>query len=443
MPAAPRRLVVWSTSLALAASLLGGCLSADTEAPARGSAASPRIADPPASTAGADARQQALVETDVLLEARARAVRERDRSAFLATADLSRERFAAKQRTLFDNLKALPIASFDYPTPARGSAGEPGTGGKHEDSAMLTISRQVVEAVQLRRTDRLPVVNSLQMTFTRTGTGTGATWLVSDERPARGSAVPGGVQSRPWGGAAVHAVRRGALLVVIDDSLRDQADALAELVVSELGATAELLGVRPRRTLLIDATVSGVRTQIGSRRTAALAVYFNVYGLKLGEAEPLLAGHRIKFHPRRVAELIVDRILVRHELTHFLTDAAEAPVPKWASEGLANYVSYFPLRPSGLVLPAQTHDRAQSRRPALPNSDSFGGVVDYVVAQAAVTYLIDEFGMLRFRRFLAGFEASDGPADDQVRKVLRRRYGISRADFVRETWVEIDKFNRG
>lgn len=427
--------MAWSTALALAASLLGGCLRTDPQQPPQDAATSPGITQP-ASTA--DVRQQAVAQTDALLEARARAVRERDRAAFLATADLSRNRFAAKQRTLFTNLLALPIASFDYSTPARASEGDTGHGGESEAPSTLTISRQVVEAVQLRRTDRLPVINTLQMTFTRAD----GAWLVSDERPARTAAF-GGVQSRPWGGETVHAVRRGSLLVVIDDAQRDRAGDLASLVERELAATAELLGVRARRTLLVDATSSGGSTRIGSKRTEALAVYFNVFGLGEGDAEPLLAGHRIKFHPRRVAELVADRVLVRHELTHYLTRAADAPVPKWASEGLANYVSYFPLRPSGLVLPAETYDRARSRTPALPGSETFGGVVDYVVAQAAVTYLIDEFGMKRFRRFLTDFDSADGVADEQARKVLRRRYDISRADLVRETWAEIDRFNRG
>jgi hypothetical protein len=443
MPAAARRLIAWSTSLALSAALLAGCLSGEPESPTPGAEASPGSGLPSALAPAADPRQRALVETDLLLEARARAIRERDRSAFLATADLSRGRFARQQRTLFANLNALPIASFDYRTAEADPRADEGVEGEEDpaDPEMATISREVIEAVQLRRTDRLPVVNTLQVTFNRTGTD--GTWLVADERPARGTAVFGGVQSRPWGGPAIHAVRRGALLVVIEDSLRDEADDLADLVVSEVDATAELLGVRSRSRLLVDATSSGVSTRIGSKRTAALAVYFDVFGLAEGDGEPRLAGHRIKFHPRRVSELIADRVLVRHELTHYLTDAAEAPVPKWASEGLANYVSYFPLRPSGLVLPAETYDRARARTPSLPSSDSFGGVVDYVVAQAAVTYLIDEFGMPRFRRFLAGFESSAGPADDQVRGLLRQRYGISRADLLRETWVEIDKFNRG
>lgn len=445
MPAATRRLVAWTTSLALASALLAGCLSGDPGTPPNGSANPPGSADPPASAPQTDARQQALAETDLLLEARARAIRERDRSAFLATSDLSQARFAKKQRTLFANLGALPIASFDYRTAEAESSSGGGSEAEAEqpESGTSTISREVVEAVELRRTDRLPVINTLQMTFTRTGTGADRTWLVSDERPARGTAVFGGVQSRPWGGGAVQVFRRGALLVVIDEPLSDRADALADLVVSELGDTAGLLGVRSRSRLLVDATSSGVSTRIGSKRTAALAVYFNVFGLDEGDGEPRLAGHRIKFHPRRVAELIADRVLVRHEITHYLTDATETPAPKWASEGLANYVSYFPLRPSGLVLPAETYDRAQSRARALPGSDSFGGVVDYVVAQAAVTYLVDEFGMARFRRFLADFRPPDGAVDDQVGRVLRRRYDISRADLLRATWAEIDKFNRG
>lgn len=433
MPAAHLRFVIRATSAALAATLLGGCLNADP-------AVRPDVSVPPSGTADAsltatNAQQQAAAEIDVLLDARARAIRAGNRLAFLATSDLSRARFAASQRRLFANLKALPIKHFTYPTTS--ATGQ--TQGNQIDPGMLRISRDVVEAVQLRRTDRLPVTNTLEMSFTRTD----GEWLVSAERPARGTAVLGGVQSRPWSGAAVHAVRRGDLLVLIDNTLRDRADELAELVVRELKATAELLGVPRRRKLLVDATSSGVSTRIGSKRTPALAVYFNVFGLIEGDVAPRPAGHRIKFHPRKVAELLADRVLVRHELTHYLTHAADAPVPKWASEGLANYVSYFPLRPAGLVLPAQTYDRAQSRTPALPSSTSFGGLVDYVVAQAAVTYLIDEFGMMRFRRFLSAFEPSTGPAEVQVRQILRRRYGIGKAELVRETWVEIDKFNRG
>ncbi len=431
MPRARQPLLVVATALVSVGALVTGCSpSAGPESDAQQSAqptAPPLVVDESPSPEVITATVIASVESQ--LAVRAQAVRDRDRRAFMATVDRADRGFAQQQRILFANLMTMPIRSFDYRL------------GEDRDVVDPTVfTPDVIEEVHLRRTDRRSVTNTVSMTFVNRSGG----WLVTGERPADGTAVYGGVQSRPWGGGAIAAERRGHLLVVVDEELEERADTLADLIVREVNSDAETLGVQPRFKLLVDATSTGASTRIGGRkRTAALAVYFNVFGLSEGDLAPQLAGHRIKFHPRKVAELIDDRVLIRHELTHYLTDAADAMAPKWASEGLANYISYHPVRPAGLVLPATTYDRALSMRQRLPDSASFGSLVDYVVAQAAATYLIDEFGIRKYLRFLAGFEDGSGPVDDRAPGLLRRIYGFGMAELVRQTWAQLERFNRG
>ncbi len=393
-------------------------------------------ASPSASTATVPAissYETALNDVSAMLDQRAKAIESGDRKTFLALTDLSMPEFAAEQRLLFRNLSMLPVSSFTYRLPTNAYDQPQFT------SASSRLSEVVIEDVKLRGPDAEPVSNTTGMGFRKRD----GQWVVAAETKKRARA--GDIQSRPWGAGPITVERRGKLVIVVDRSIADRAAPLADSVADELPSVAKLLGVKPRFDLLVDATSTGRRTKIGGKKTIATAVAFTVYTLDTaGERASRIAGQRVKFDPKRASEFIGDEGLLRHELTHFLTKGS-ASAPQWVEEGLATYVSYYPTRPAGLLLPAAVFDRVAVKRKVLPTSAKFGAdaEADYLISQSAVTYLIDTYGMKRFTKFRLAYQASRQQPDVQSRRLLNKIYDLSMAELRVRTWSKFDEFHRG
>lgn len=389
--------------------------------------------EPSASAAAKDEQEQTSDEIRSLLVRRMQAVNQGRRSAFLRTIDRSEKKFAAKQRTLFKNLSALPIVHFEYRPPQDEGFRASGFSGNR-------VAAQIIEDVQLKGSDQYPVSNVLPMAFVRKD----GKWLVTEGYDPRYNG--GDIQSRPWSGGPIAVARDGKTLVVVDKEREGDLDSLVSSVEREIPSIAETLGLKPRYDLLVDATSSGRRTRFGGKsKEAASAVAFNVYRLDGPAQRPVrLAGQRIKLDPQRVDELIGRRVLLRHELSHFLTKGT-TDAPPWIEEGLAEYVSYYPARPSGLVVTGGVLERVLDQPRAMPSSKRFGedASADYLIAHAGTTYLIDTFGMKKFTRFRLSYESSSAEPDTQTRKRLRKTYGISKSEFLDRTWSTIGEFHSG
>jgi hypothetical protein len=363
-----------------------------------------------------------------VLAQRAHAALTHDRSAFLATVDDHDPAFVAKERTLYQNLAQLPLASLAYPSdtsellvPAAVGGGDP------------VLHPVVVEQLKLRGTTTRPISNSLDITFVRRD----GRWLVAaegdqdDDSSGGASAV-----ERPWWGVPIAARVDGPLTVLVDRSRASSLDSLTGSVSDDIDVDSRLLGVPAQHALLVDATSNGTSTSFSSlSKEQAGAVTFALrHTDPSGDRFTAVAGMAIKINPHEVATLSSDTLLLRHELTHYLLHDYLGSSPTWLSEGIANWVEYYPddyasLRLTGGLYPKLMHSDRE-----LPGVGVFDydPAVHYQVAQAAVAWLIDRAGMPRLLELMRAYRTDYEGAnvDALTTRLLRQVYGVTQQQVV-------------
>lgn len=418
-PAMSRRLGLGTLALAVAVPLLAGCggstPSDDAGSPQSGHAA----AFQPTKADFRDLRD--------LLARRASAVLHHRQHAFLATVDSRQPTLVRQQRTVYQNMTQLPLASLAYPmdsssllVPAPVGDGDP------------VLRPSLVEQLQLRGTTPAPVTNALDQTFVRRG----GHWYLGAETAASQGSSGQTSDERPWYGVPIVARSDGPLTVLVD---RSRAATLASLV-SEVGddidVDASLLGVPAQHAILVDATSNGTSTSFSSlSKEQAGAVTFGLsHTDPTGDRYVGSAGLAIKINPHDVSRLAASKPLLRHELTHFLLHAYLGSSPKWLSEGIANWVEYYPDDYPALRLTGDLYSRTMHSDRALPTVGVFNYDPDihYQVAQAAVAWLIERNGMPRLLALMAAYrdQFQDVNVDALTPRLLRQVYGVTEKELV-------------
>ncbi|MEU6035179.1 hypothetical protein ABZ801_07195 [Actinomadura sp. NPDC047616] len=335
-----RRAAVIATAVALAGCLLTGLglTAAGSDSPARTTASATPTTAP-------DARAVAAV-----LANRTRAVRERDRTAFMATVATAPAPYRDAQGRLFDNLLRLPLASWSETL----DRVEPGT----------AVAR-VRLSYRLRGFDDASVVRIRYLTFApRAGF-----WTVVGDGSARGLADEGEV----FDGGPLTVVRGRHTLVVGDGPrLEEIARRLDAAVPVVAGVTGD--GRRRRTVALVPADARLAAALAGpSQNLDQIAAVATVAPTAEGPGADRVVVSPTAF--ARLNELGRDVVLT-HELTHVATGGArDGRTPLWLIEGLADYVGY--LRADVGVRSAARELRAEvaaGRLPArLPGRADFDG----------------------------------------------------------------------
>lgn len=361
-----------------------------------------------------------LAEVRALLARRARSVLHHDEQAFLATVDDRDSSLVADQRTTYQNLTRLPLASLAYTTdmssllvPAEVKGTDP------------VLRPVVVEQVEIRGTMTAPVSNSVDQTFVRRD----GHWLLGAESdPSQG---PDGdaAGERPWYGVPIVARSDGPLTVMVDKSRAAMLGALTSEIGEDIDVDATLLGVPARHDILVDATSNGASTSFStlSKEQAGAVTFGLAHTNAAGDRYLRPAGVAIKLNPHDVSRLVGSRFLLRHELTHFLLHAYLSSSPRWLSEGIANWVEYYPDDYPALRLSSDLYDRVTHADRELPTVGVFNYDPDvhYQIAQAAVTWLIAHGGMAKLldlmRAYREGYQ--DANVDALTPRLLRQVYG--------------------
>jgi hypothetical protein len=411
--------------------LVAGCASDSSAEPADGPASAST------SSSASDEADGPFQPTDddrseirALLKKRSQAILDRDRTAFLATVDPAADDFVGTQQTLYDNLSKLPVESMRYTVDD--ASGLPPAKVEGEDPVFRPT---VVEQVRLRDVDRSAVANPLEDTFVRRD----GHWLLGAESLPGSYADSSEPQSRPWAGSVpIEVARSGDLLVVVDEEHSDAAGALAASVAGDIRFDADVLGIPPAYDVLVDATSVGEVTKMNTvdDREAA-AVTMPVFSTNRDGQYTGLAGVRIKVNPEEATSVAEDSHVLRHELTHYLMLRPLLGAPTWLKEGLAEYVSTQPADFTEVPVDSQVAGHVLDVRRALPTTARWGldPDADYLIARAAVSYLVDTYGMNRVLNLAKGYRRipTDDP-DQKTDQVLRRELDLSEADLVAATW---------
>jgi hypothetical protein len=400
--------------------VLGGCgglsSSAGSEQP------SPSAEGPSFQPTASDLRDLRTV-----LARRASAVLHHHERAFLATVDSRNASLVKEQRTLYQNLTRLGVSSFGYDVdtssllvPARLAGDDP------------TLRPAVIENVRIAGTTTRPVSNPVEDTFVRRD----GHWLVGAESNATQDTSFEAAQDRPWSGVPIAVRRSGPLTVLIDASESERLGSLTTAVHDDISHDASLLGITPEYAVLVDATSNGLSHAMNSlSQEDAAAITRGLYHLPHGDdsrAQP--AGTMIKMNPHTVDSVLARPDILRHELAHYLLRQYSGSSPRWLVEGVAAWVQYYPDDFAALQVPSDVYTRIMHADRQLPPEGLFYDYpdVNYLVGQAAVTWLVSNYGVARLLALMRAYrdEYQGVDIDPLTPRVLRQIYGVSTGEVV-------------
>lgn len=408
------------TALAVLLSACGGTGPTSTPAESRSGAATYSAT---AADFAAVRRLMATEATDLL---------HHDRRGFMATVDRG---FASRAATFYANVTALGVSRLSY------SVGEDGVVPAPIPGNDPTFAPEMVEHLQIRGAMSAPVGNIVDATFVRRH----GRWLLGTESvDTHGlEAAYTQPQWRPWYGKPISVARDGDVVALTDRGSTVPAARLAATFAADSARDARILGVPDDVPVVVDSTTNGagmvmdsLTKEMAGASEMALVATAGTSGTGTG-----LAGHAIEANPKHVGQLLHDPVTDRHELTHLLLHAFMGSAPTWVNEGIAEYVGGYPSATTFNEWDAGI-GHLQHMPHAIPGSGVFGlhSASDYAIAHQAVRWLVQTYGMARFRALLRAYVRDwQGSADLATPEALRQTYGITMRELTAGTWREIDR----
>jgi hypothetical protein len=435
--AARQHAALAATGLALSL-VVSGCGAGSTSQSATPQRASPSAA----STHGGQVRFEPTPadfrQVEQLMARRAKALIQHDEVGYLATVDHQQPRLVRQQRTLYSNIVQLPLASLSYgvdPSASLVPAQVPG------DDPVLHPA--VVEHLKLTGTFDRPVSNPVDMTFVRRH----GHWLLGSESEAKAADHFDTPQERPWYGVPIVAQQVGSMTVLVDQSQAGDLSGLTTAVQDDIAYDAHLLGVPASSEILVDATTNGLSVNFSSlSQEEAAAVTFGVTSTDdLGEQQTGLAGMVIKVNPHTVDQVVHDKGIMRHELTHYLLRQYSGALPKWLSEGVATWVQFYPDDFSQWQVSDELYGRLMRADRTLPIIGLFNEdpSLNYPISQAAVAWLVRLDGVAQLLDLMRAYRSQYAGADVDALtpKLLRQVYGVAPAQVTDGAWGLLAQFD--
>jgi hypothetical protein len=296
-------------------------------------------------------------EISNVITARAKAVRDRNKAAFMAGIDTRDKAFRQRESDEYDNLIKLRLSTFEL-IPLRGGV----EALVLRDSPIRSVFPNGIRAFKVtvryavQGVDQSPLAVPWIPIF---GQVDGA-WKLGGEmvlsekadtgRVVSAAALPGGTGGNPWQGGPISVIDGKHVTVVVSE---DNADIAHDLLSLADRAADRVIAQRKAgwsQHILVTA-LSGadvyesyfVYDINGPENFAALAIpFFDIVPSYDVTHEPVYAGSRVVFNPSQLSE---DRtwlsIVLTHEFTHVALGPYTVPTtPRWLVEGIAEYVGY-------------------------------------------------------------------------------------------------------
>ncbi|MFD6534718.1 hypothetical protein [Streptomyces sp. NPDC060184] len=401
----PRGRIRRAAGVPLVALLLAGLMAAG------GCAAPDRSAD--SATAG---------EIGAVLDRRAAAVLDHDTAGYLAVVDPDATALRAAQRTSLADLAQVPLRSWTYTVKsvtARGAG---------------RVTADVELDYRVAGFDTAPATARRTLELARDGSG--GSWYLTADRPAKDAAVP------LWDQGPVTAVHGTHSLVLgvgrPAKELREIAET-ADLAVPAVSA-AWPDSWAARVVYLVPASTAAMAELLGSPDGSYRGIAAVTTGaVSSGNGRPGLAD-RVVVNPEAYAGLgtFGRRVVLTHETTHVATrTSTTAATPLWLSEGFADWAAYRQEdRTAGEIAPElATAVRARDLPAALPADDDFAFDRDadalaraYEGGWLACVLVAEEWGedaLTDLYRAVGAHDGREGAVDTAMEKVL----GIGEREF--------------
>jgi len=336
-----------------------------------------------------------------LLDARAEAIRTRDRAAFAATLASTSSPFGRRQLRLFDNLDAVPLAAYRLEArwDAYGDLARPSDAARYPDATrvLLPLTKLIY---RLDGPDRRDVHQDAFFTFVEQR----GEWAIANDADV---ADLGFYTARNlWDTGPVSVTTTGNFTVVTPACPEEYCGVAP--VVLPAAARARRAVLRywrrpwPKKVAIVAPEDNDVLARI-IEATYPVENYVAFAYWTVEEGEP--SGARIIVNAPRFATSSAERVeaILVHELMHLAALPSSGPfVPNFVEEGLAQYVAYD-ADPSAVAI-ADAAARAGAEVP--PNYRFFLGdprvVYDsYLESLSAIAYFIERWGFRTFERFYA------------------------------------------
>jgi len=435
-----RRVAAIAVSAALAAALaaqLGG--SVDLRFRTGSGQKATNTAHPGSTTQSAssvptvDEESARMAAAQDLLSARAKAVKTRSRTAWMATVDIPGSAFGRRQSVAFGNLIKLPLGEFSYgpvqPAPALASDRVQRVGPK-------AWAATVPGTYSLAGYDRAP--RTFEATYTLVHRPGG--WRIADD-------TDGATALQMWDLPGLR-VLRGRSAIVLGNApearMRDYR-AVADSAVRRVSGVWGT-GWNTHVVIITPSTSSEFAKLLLRSADEGLD---QVAAITQGVIDPgqVAKGDRVVINPKAFTILQANgrRVVITHELTHVAARSSTTrQVPIWLSEGMADYVGYSGLGLARARVAAEllTLVRQGKGPRALPTAADFDPARTkiapfYSASWLAVSRLADVYGQARvvaFYRSIAGgltvSRAIEFDPDAIALKAFPKSFGVTEASFV-------------
>ena len=358
------------------------------------------------------------------LVARTAAVAAGDKAAYLATdADGA---FKTADAQVFDNLAALPLASWSMTLAADQSAVK---------KAAVSHLYQVTESYELSGVDYKPVTDTRYLTFVERGDK----WLLSSGTDGTAAGLHPGTQI--WDQGPVSVVQGSRSLVIglggeqRLKSFADLADHAAQKAATVWGAA----GWKGAVVVLVPTTQAQVETLLDSVPGSLTGVVAITAG-EGGQALTAAPASRVLVNPDAFDGEAPDawQFFFDHELTHVATRAwTTSAVPLWLSEGAADYSGYLN---SSITTDRRFQELANAvsksgwKPQDLPTTDDFAGSGDsvsrtYQISNLACALIAEKYGRAKLVAFYEAVGTAPAGTADPVDHAFRTVLGTTTAEF--------------
>ncbi|MFI6548752.1 hypothetical protein ACIBO9_36465 [Streptomyces prunicolor] len=361
---------------------------------------------------GQPAANSAEAAVQSLLDRQSAAVLHHDGAAYARTG----------ARTAYENLSAVPLASWSYRLTSL-----------HRAGATATADAQL--SYRVKGYDTSPVTVGRALTLRLTADGQ---WYVASDKPAKKSG------QQLWDQGKVSVVKGAHSLVMgvgrSVDSLRDFR-ALADHAVPAVSAAWGTDWTR-HVVVLVPGSLDGMAGLLGS----PAASYRGIAAVTTGEAggSGSAPADRIIVNPDAYAVLgsVGKQVVLTHETTHVATRAHTTPAtPLWLSEGYADWIGYRGTgRTPTQAAPELSRAVQDGDLPtALPTDKDFGFSSEatelaraYEGGWMACRMIQDRWGvdqLGKFYRAVGSHQKRAGAVEDAMKSVL----GVTLEEFT-EQW---------
>lgn len=386
---------------------------------------------------GVDATQRAQ-QVSTLLKVRERAVKERDRTAFLSTVDPNQQAFYNRQSRLFDNLAKVPIGTWHYVVDASQTSPEyPKKFATYKAPVWVPL---VTLSYSLAGYDTHPALLIERFTFVQRS----GAWLIGNDDDFTAGGSPSGRGIWDYG-TVVRATGKSSL-VLGHPRAAATLQQIANLADDAVAHVTSVWGTAWSRkvVVLVPDTQEELAAIISEgndlSEIAAVAVAQNAGG----NAPQGEFGDRIILNPVNFVQLsdVGRKVILRHEVTHVASRSVTGSIaPQWLVEGVADYVGY---RDAGIALPVVAHElaadvKAGYRPQKLPDDSDFASYAPKLAQAYEMSWIacrlivekVGERGLVRFYRMVGLSKAPT--ANEAVDKAMSSVLHESYASFV-ELW---------